>query len=98
MQRFKGLGEMNPSTLKETTLDPRKRRLLQVCIAEGQLLPTEQMIADLMGKDPAPRLREIVARLGATDSWQARDQVRQEYAWPAVSRNYLAPLLASPPS
>ena len=48
--------------------------------------------------DPAQIAREIVARLGATDSWQARDQVRQEYAWPAVYRNYLAPLLASPPS
>ncbi len=61
--RFKGLGEMPPKTLYDTTLDPRKRRLLQVCIAEGQLLLTDQMIADLMGKDPAPRLREIVARL-----------------------------------
>lgn len=60
--RFKGLGEMNPATLYETTLDPKKRRLLRVAVPEGEALRTDQVIADLMGKDPAPRFREIMER------------------------------------
>jgi glycosyltransferase involved in cell wall biosynthesis len=37
----------------------------------------------------------IAARLGTNDAWHARNQVRRSYAWPAVYRNYLAPLLAA---
>ena len=61
VQRFKGLGEMMPATLHETTLDPDKRRLLQVSIPEGSLLETERAITDLMGKDAAPRFDFIMA-------------------------------------
>jgi len=53
ISRFKGLGEMNPKELKETTLDPRKRRALRVVI-EGPL-ETSEIIDDLMGKDAKPR-------------------------------------------
>ena len=60
VQRFKGLGEMMPQTLRETTLDPDKRRLLQVAIPEGSLIQTETAISDLMGKDAAPRFRFIM--------------------------------------
>jgi DNA gyrase/topoisomerase IV subunit B len=60
IQRFKGLGEMMPATLKETTLDPAKRRLLQVTIPEGERLATENTITDLMGKDAAPRFAFIM--------------------------------------
>ncbi len=60
VQRFKGLGEMMPATLHETTLDPDKRRLLQVSIPEGSLLETERAITDLMGKDAAPRFAFIM--------------------------------------
>ncbi|WP_412067317.1 DNA gyrase/topoisomerase IV subunit B [Rubrivirga sp. IMCC43871] len=60
VQRFKGLGEMMPATLKETTLDPDKRRLLQVTIPEGALLETERTVTDLMGKDAAPRFTFIM--------------------------------------
>lgn len=36
----------------------------------------------------------IAARLGTNDAWQARSQVRRQYVWPSIYRNYLAPLLA----
>ncbi|MDX1440637.1 MAG: DNA topoisomerase IV subunit B, partial [Rubricoccaceae bacterium] len=58
--RFKGLGEMMPNTLKETTLDPENRRLLRVTIPEEAKLETELTISDLMGKDAAPRYEFIM--------------------------------------
>ena len=60
IQRFKGLGEMMPDTLKQTTLDPKKRRLLQVTIPAGQMADTENMITDLVGKDASARFRLIM--------------------------------------
>jgi DNA gyrase subunit B/topoisomerase-4 subunit B len=62
IMRFKGLGEMMPKQLYETTLDPRRRRLLQVTIPDGERTLTEQVIADLMGRDAAPRFREVMER------------------------------------
>jgi DNA gyrase subunit B/topoisomerase-4 subunit B len=58
--RFKGLGEMSAKMLYDTTLDPKKRRLLQVTIPDGERVSTEQTISDLMGRDAAPRFREIM--------------------------------------
>jgi DNA topoisomerase IV B subunit len=58
--RFKGLGEMMPATLWETTLNPVTRRLLKVSIEDG--LETDRVISDLMGKDPACRFRFIMER------------------------------------
>ncbi len=60
IQRFKGLGEMMPATLRETTLDPDKRRLLQVAIPDTDKLLTETVISELMGKDAAPRFQFIM--------------------------------------
>ncbi len=60
VQRFKGLGEMNPHTLKETTLDPRTRTLLQVSIQDAER--TEKAIQTLMGKDVQPRFSFIMER------------------------------------
>lgn len=60
IQRFKGLGEMMPQTLKETTLDPERRRLLRVSIDQEEKLSTEQTITDLMGKDSAARYAFIM--------------------------------------
>jgi DNA gyrase subunit B/topoisomerase-4 subunit B len=57
--RFKGLGEMNPDTLKMTTLDPRTRQPLRVTVKDGEQLRTDQMISDLMGKDVAARFKMI---------------------------------------
>jgi DNA gyrase subunit B/topoisomerase-4 subunit B len=58
--RFKGLGEMPPKTLYETSLDPKNRRLLQVELTD--LLAADATIADLMGKDPSMRFRFIMDR------------------------------------
>jgi DNA topoisomerase IV B subunit len=65
VQRFKGLGEMNPSTLKETTLDPARRALLRVRIADPAA--TEQAIQTLMGRDVAPRFEFIMERAPRVD-------------------------------
>jgi DNA gyrase/topoisomerase IV subunit B len=60
VQRFKGLGEMMPQTLKDTTLDPKNRQLVQVRIVDE--LATDRTIADLMGKDTAARYQFIMER------------------------------------
>jgi len=44
--------------------------------------------------EPAQIALTVAARLGTTEAWQARHQIRRHYAWPAVYANYLAPLLA----
>jgi len=58
--RFKGLGEMMPKVLWETTLNPRTRRLLRVEIAD-QLI-TDRVMNELMGKDASARFRFIMER------------------------------------
>src|SRR5438876_406283 len=65
VQRFKGLGEMNPSTLKETTLDPERRALLRVAIRDAAR--TEQTIQTLMGREVAPRFELIMERAPKVD-------------------------------
>ncbi len=56
--RFKGLGEMLPRQLRETTLDPETRVLLRVDI-ESQL-EADETFHQLLGKDPAERYRIIM--------------------------------------
>lgn len=58
VQRFKGLGEMNPKTLKETTLDPESRTLVRIMIDEPGA--TNDTIRTLMGRDVAPRFDLIM--------------------------------------
>ena len=60
IQRFKGLGEMMAATLKETTLDPEERKLLQVCIPDEKVEVTDKVISDLMGRDASIRFRFIM--------------------------------------
>jgi DNA gyrase subunit B/topoisomerase-4 subunit B len=65
IQRFKGLGEMNPDTLKRTTLDPRQRTALRVRIVDE--LETDRVLNELMGKDASARFRFIMERAGEVD-------------------------------
>ena len=58
--RFKGLGEMMPKVLWETTMNPRTRRLLRVEINDK--IVTDRVINELMGKDPSARFRFIMDR------------------------------------
>jgi DNA gyrase subunit B/topoisomerase-4 subunit B len=55
--RFKGLGEMMPKVLWDTTLNPKTRRLQRVTIDNA--LKTDRVISELMGKDPEPRFHLI---------------------------------------
>jgi DNA gyrase subunit B len=65
IQRFKGLGEMNPEELWKTTLDPEKRLLLQVKYSNNtkeKSKKDQDLIQILMGDDVAPRKNFIISR------------------------------------
>jgi DNA gyrase subunit B len=65
ISRFKGLGEMDPKVLAETTLDPKNRTLLKVEI--DSLLETEKTFIDLLGKDPTQRQRFVLHKAPEID-------------------------------
>ncbi len=60
--RFKGLGEMLPAQLKETTMDPKRRTLLQVIISEDDVIETRNAVEQLMGNKPEARFNFIQER------------------------------------
>jgi DNA gyrase subunit B/topoisomerase-4 subunit B len=64
--RFKGLGEMMPQTLWQTTLNPETRRLVQVSIDDA--LETDRVISELMGKDASSRFDFIMSRAEEADA------------------------------
>ncbi len=59
ISRFKGLGEMRPAQLRETTMNPKTRTLLRVEIADDDRARTEDRIESLMGRKPELRFRFI---------------------------------------
>jgi topoisomerase-4 subunit B len=59
ISRFKGLGEMMPAQLKETTMDPRKRTLLRVVLVEDERKNTQSAVERLMGTKPEARFAFI---------------------------------------
>ena len=63
--RFKGLGEMMPKVLWETTLNPKTRRMLKVEVDDQ--LETDRVISDLMGRDASARFRFIMERAEEAD-------------------------------
>ncbi len=66
--RFKGLGEMMPGQLKETTMDPARRTLLRVEVVDGDEAPTQDSVERLMGTKPEARFQFITERAAfATD-------------------------------
>jgi DNA gyrase subunit B len=60
LQRYKGLGEMNPDQLWETTMDPQRRTMLKVDLDENAMLD-EDVFSQLMGDDVSHRKRFIQA-------------------------------------
>jgi topoisomerase IV subunit B len=62
VSRFKGLGEMPPAQLKETTMDPAKRTLLQVMAIPEQRAATHDLVESLMGRRPELRFAFIQER------------------------------------
>lgn len=59
VSRFKGLGEMDAKDLKETTMDPKSRKLIRVTIDEDEPGETGDLVERLMGKKPEMRFQYI---------------------------------------
>ena len=57
IKRFKGLGEMNPKELFDTTMNPEKRKLLKVDLTDA--VEAEEMFSRLMGDEVEPRRQFI---------------------------------------
>jgi topoisomerase-4 subunit B len=67
VSRFKGLGEMMASQLRETTMDPRKRTLLRVVLLPDERKETEKSVERLMGTKPEARFAFIQERAEFAD-------------------------------
>jgi topoisomerase IV subunit B len=67
ISRFKGLGEMMASQLKETTMDPKKRTLLRVMVVEDERKTTDSSVERLMGNKPEARFEFIQERAEFAD-------------------------------
>jgi topoisomerase-4 subunit B len=65
VSRFKGLGEMPPAILKDTTMDPGKRTLLRIQATAETRAETSTMVENLMGKRPELRFQFIQENAGS---------------------------------
>src|SRR4029078_10321714 len=65
ISRFKGLGEMQPEELRQTTLDPRSRRMLRGTIANIE--EDQGILGERMGKDVEARFKFIMERATQAD-------------------------------
>ncbi len=73
VSRFKGLGEMPPSALKETTMDPKRRTLLKVQIASEDRESTSTLVESLMGRRPELRFQFIQDRARTVENLEDLD-------------------------
>jgi topoisomerase-4 subunit B len=69
VSRFKGLGEMNPAQLKETTMSPASRSLIKITLPDEyqDQQPARDIVERLMGRDPAKRFEFIQSRASAVE-------------------------------
>jgi len=67
--RFKGLGEMNPQQLRETTMDPKSRTLIRVTLPQEyeERMGVRDLVERLMGKNPEHRFQFIQANAANVD-------------------------------
>ncbi|WP_353213201.1 DNA topoisomerase IV subunit B [Rhodovarius sp.] len=68
VSRFKGLGEMPPAALKETTMDPKRRTLLKVVLPADERARTADLMEALMGRKPELRFKFIQENAGRLDA------------------------------
>jgi topoisomerase-4 subunit B len=69
VSRFKGLGEMNPQQLRETTMDPKSRSLIRITLPpeHEQRHAVKELVDQLMGRNPEHRFNFIQNRAGEVD-------------------------------
>ena len=69
IQRFKGLGEMNPLQLRETTMDPKTRTMIRVTLPQEyeERASVRDLVERLMGKNPEHRFAFIQANAASVD-------------------------------
>jgi topoisomerase-4 subunit B len=69
VSRFKGLGEMNPGQLKETTMDPKSRSLIRITLPQEyeDRQAVKDLVERLMGRNPEHRFHFIQTRAAELD-------------------------------